>query len=118
MGAKTKLDIDLDAERWKADRKCLLDKKQGPLMDERHIGCQDRENVGGNPIRLGFEMISQFSVADSFCGIWLNEPHFTPRCLVHFQIAPSFTSQSISPNYQIRDRGVSLPSPDQFSAQF
>lgn len=37
-GEKTKLDIDLDAERWKAERKCLLDKKQGPLMDECHIG--------------------------------------------------------------------------------
>lgn len=47
------MDIDLDAERWKADRKCLLDKKQGPLMHERHLGCQDWESIGRIQFSLG-----------------------------------------------------------------
>lgn len=68
--------------RWIGN--ALFDKKQGLLMDERHIGCQDRENVRANPIQHGLEKISQFLVVESFCGIWLNEPHFTPRCLVYF----------------------------------
>lgn len=77
-----------------------------------------QEKRWGNPIRLKLEMISQCTAVKSFCGIWLNEPHFTPRCLVHFQIALSLTSQSITPNFQQSVYGLSLLSPYQFSAQF
>lgn len=48
--------IDLNAERWEAERKCLLDEKQGPLMDERRIGCQD----GGVRGRVGVHLCFGF----------------------------------------------------------